>query len=68
MANLASGVLSLSVQILVEVDDRKENENVIALHLPLVEETVLVQLLKLKLVIPMAAQVNVIGRELVGHE
>ena len=62
MANLASGVLSLSVQILVEVDDRKENENVIALHLPLVEETVLVQLLKLKLVIPMAAQVNVIGR------
>ena len=62
MANLASGVLSLSVQILVEVDDRKENENVIALHLPLVEETVLVQLLKSKLVIPMAAQVNVIGR------
>ena len=62
MANLASGVLSLSVQILVEVDDRKENENVIALHLPQVEETVLVQLLKLKLVIPMAAQVNVIGR------
>ena len=62
MANLAPGVLSLSVHILVEVDDRKENENVIALHLPLVEETVLVQLLKLKLVIPMAAQVNVIGR------
>ena len=62
MANLASGVLSLSVQKLVEVEHRKENENVIALHLPLVEKTVLVQLLKLKIVIPMAAQVNVIGR------
>ena len=60
MANLVRGVLSLHVRKLVVVEHRKENENVIALHPPLVERIVLVVLLKLITVIPMAAQVNMI--------
>ena len=60
MANSVRGVLSQHVQKLVELEHRKENENVIALHPPLVERIVLVELLKSIIVIPMAAQVNMI--------
>ena len=60
MANLVRGVFSLHVQKHVGVEHRKENENVIALHPPLVERIVLVELLKSIIVIPMAAQVNMI--------
>ena len=68
MANLVSGVLSLHVRKLVGVGHRKENENVIALHLRLVEKIVLVQLLKLKIVMSMAAQVNMIGSWIFSNE
>ena len=68
MANLVRGVLSLHVRKLVGVGQRKENENVIALHLRQVEKIVLVQLLKLKIVMSMAAQVNMIGSWIFSNE
>ena len=68
MANLVGGVLSLHVRKLVGVGQRKENENVIALHLRQVEKIVLVQLLKLKIVMSMAAQVNMIGSWIFSNE
>ena len=61
MANLVRGVFSLHVQKHVGVEHRKENENVIVLHLRQVEKIVLVQLLKSEIVMSMAAQVNMIG-------
>ena len=68
MANLVSGVLSQHVRRLVEVEHRKENENVIALHHQQVEKVVLAQLLKLKIVMPIAAQVNMSGSWIFRNE
>ena len=68
MANLVSGVLSQHVRRLVEVEHRKENENVIALHLRQAEKIALVQLLKLKNVMSMDAQVNIIGSCIFSNE
>ena len=68
MANLVRGVLSLHVRKLVGVGHRKENENVIVLHLRQVEKIVLVQLLKSKIVMSMAAQVNMIGSWIFSNE
>ena len=68
MADLVRGVLSLHVRKLVVVEHRKENENVIALHHQQVEKVVLAQLLKLKIVMPIAAQVNMSGSWIFRNE
>ena len=68
MANLVRGVFSLHVQKHVGVEHRKENENVIVLHLRQVEKIVLVQLLKLEIVMSMAAQVNMIGNRIFSNK
>ena len=68
MANLVRGVLSLHVRKLVVVEHRKENENVIALHHQQEEKVVLAQLLKLKIVMPIAAQVNMSGSWIFRNE
>ena len=68
MANLVRGVFSLHVRKLVGVEHRKENENVIVLHLRQVEEIVLVQLLKLEIVMSMAVQVNKIGNRIFSNK
>ena len=68
MANLVRGVFSLHVQKHVGVEHRKENENVIALHHQQEEKVVLAQLLKLKIVMPIAAQVNMSGSWIFRNE
>ena len=68
MADLVRGVLSLHVRKLVVVEHRKENENVIALHHQQEEKVVLAQLLKLKIVMPIAAQVNMSGSWIFRNE
>ena len=68
MADLVDGVLSLYVRKLVGVEHRKENENVIVLHLRQVEKIVLVQLLKLEIVMSMAVQVNMIGKRIFSNK
>ena len=68
MVNLVRGVFSLHVRKLVGVEHRKENENVIVLHLRQVEKIVLVQLLKLEIVMSMAVQVNMIGKRIFSNK